>query len=78
MEEDGTVEEEQQHLPGQRQLPVEVAICSGASTAAITIPVRSVRAAAPSAGDLSRRQADSPAITNDAVRPEASSICARR
>ena len=54
------------------------AICSGASTAAITIPVRSVRAAAASAGALSRRQADSPATTNAAVRPEASVMCTKR
>jgi len=53
-------------------------ICSGASSAAIAIPVRSVRAAAASADTLSRRQADSPATTNAAVSPEASSMCAKR
>src|ERR671939_1962801 len=53
-------------------------ICSGTSTAASRAPKRSVLSAAASAGAASRRQAESPATTNEAVMPEASSICVRR
>ena len=53
-------------------------ICSGAITAAITTPVRSVRSAEASAGARSSLQADSPARAKDAVSPEASSTCVMR
>ena len=43
--------------------------CTGASTAASTTPVRSVRSAAASPGALSSRHADSPATTNDGGEP---------
>ncbi|MNC91181.1 hypothetical protein D3C83_73880 [compost metagenome] len=52
--------------------------CSGASTAATSAPVRSVRSAPASCGAASSRQADRPATKNEAVSPEASSMCVKR